>query len=250
MTRDKSIPVVRSVTEFNPDHDETGRFASGGAGASAGTSSDAPPSGVSASDKSVGETAEKLSKKAESAEPVITQSMKTIISGKEGASLERLAYARKTQESIDRKIRSIMDENPGMTAEDAAKNIRDTVRYTAVLDDDNFSAQAQSTHNSTKSAAEKREMEIKFFKHRQTGEGVKMAHTRIECTEMMMYKMEDEHLRDMRAKLIAARTALRTEHAAMEDGEKFSTPAGRGLSDDIYYYDSLIGNAEGAMKSR
>lgn len=65
-----------------------------------------------------------------------------------------------------------------------------------------------------------------------------------------MGDMDDDDLRAMRAKMVAKRSALRDEHAGLEDGDKYSTAAGRQLLDDADYYSRMISGIEYEMQSR
>lgn len=58
-----------------------------------------------------------------------------------GARLDRLETSRKTQESIQRKMDTYMNDHPGSSVKEAAKEVKDAVRYTVVADQKRFSAQ-------------------------------------------------------------------------------------------------------------
>jgi hypothetical protein len=75
--------------------------------------------------------------KASRAEPVITASMKKIAK-ETGTELDRLAFAKKTKESVQRKIADYMRKEPNLTPEQAAGKIQDYVRYTVIADHENF----------------------------------------------------------------------------------------------------------------
>ena len=83
--------------------------------------------------------ADELSDRAIKYEPGITRSMKSITSDT-GATLNKLEFRRKTAGSIERKITSIARENPGLSLEQIAAGIEDTVRYTVVAPTKNFAS--------------------------------------------------------------------------------------------------------------
>ena len=79
---------------------------------------------------------EKLYKKAVASEPKITKTVTKTIKAC-GAKVYGLKNRLKTRESIQRKI-AADSEHRDISLTKAAKDIKDTIRYTAVLDDKNF----------------------------------------------------------------------------------------------------------------
>ena len=69
-------------------------------------------------------------------EPKITKDVKSVIR-KSGAKIYGLKNRLKTKESLERKIRTDSKEKD-ISLNQSAKGIKDTVRYTAVLDNNNF----------------------------------------------------------------------------------------------------------------
>lgn len=80
--------------------------------------------------------ADNLHEKAAKAEPKMTKDVKSVIRGS-GAKIYGLKNRLKTRESLERKIKTDSKEKD-VSLKKSAKSIKDAVRYTAVLDDDNF----------------------------------------------------------------------------------------------------------------
>ena len=80
--------------------------------------------------------ADNLHEKAAKAEPKITKDVKSVIK-RSGAKIYGLQNRLKTKESLERKIKTDSKEKD-VSLNKSAKDIKDAVRYTAVLDDDNF----------------------------------------------------------------------------------------------------------------
>ena len=98
---------------------------------------------------SVGDLASNIHKKAARIEPKITKDVVSVIR-KSGAKVYGLKNRLKTKESIERKISDDAKKN-GTTINRAANNIKDSVRYTALSDDDAF----VSNYKSIKESLEK-----------------------------------------------------------------------------------------------
>lgn len=82
--------------------------------------------------------AKEISDQAIRFEPHITESMKEIAS-RTGTSLAKLDFRLKTKASIGRKLSSMVRENPLLSFRQAAKGIKDAVRYTVLAPTKKFS---------------------------------------------------------------------------------------------------------------
>jgi len=73
---------------------------------------------------------------------------------------------------------------------------------------------------------------------------------RLVLNEASLYDMEDADILALRQTMVDKRSVLRQQQMDMDDSDKYSSLAGRELSDDIYYYGRLIDQIESVMISR
>ena len=85
-----------------------------------------------------------LTGRAKNAEPQATKVLQEAI-GQFGGRMYGLDYKIKTGESLERKMKQRVAENPGLTPTDVALGISDALRYTAVFNDGNYAKGVKST---------------------------------------------------------------------------------------------------------
>jgi len=67
-----------------------------------------------------------------------TNNMVTTIADLTNGKLENLEFSLKSEDSTARKIAGYLKDNPNLTANEAAQNVTDSLRYTIIYDDTNF----------------------------------------------------------------------------------------------------------------
>lgn len=112
--------------------------------------------------------------------------------------------------------------------------------------------------------AKKRLGQIEFFKNK-TGESLGWGLGRDEQSHVVVVeggqyflnedaddlpRMEDEDLQDLRKTFVEKRTALRAAQAAMDPEDRYGSPEGSALFDDLCYYNALISRIECEMACR
>ena len=154
--------IIEEITKFNPYHGADGRFAS----ADGAASFTYAPGRSKAHDMAIarekdrqmtaaaGAVAKDLVAKAKEKEPALTKTLQGC-AAEAGGEMVGLDYAVKGEGSLTRKIKSEMLEK-GVSAEEAAANMKDVNRYTMQLKEDNF----VSGYNNTMKALEAQGCEV------------------------------------------------------------------------------------------
>ncbi len=65
-----------------------------------------------------------------------------------------------------------------------------------------------------------------------------------------MARLSDGALKKLRGQMVEKRTAIRTAHGEMADEDKYGSPEGSAVLDDMYYYNQLISRLENEMACR
>ena len=87
-----------------------------------------------------------LTARAKNIEPLTTKVLESSVFNL-GGKLEGLQHKVKSDESLERKIKQRVEENPGLTPTDVALGISDALRYTAVFPDNEYSKGVKTTLN-------------------------------------------------------------------------------------------------------
>lgn len=112
--------------------------------------------------------------RAQNSEPLTTKTLVMSID-KLGGKLEGLAYKVKSDESLTRKIKQRVEENPGLAPTDVALGISDPLRYTAVFPDDNYTDGVKATINTLTSAGYKIDKVKNYWSPGDSYDGINVA---------------------------------------------------------------------------
>ena len=112
-----------------------------------------------------------IADRAAKAEPGITRGMKRIAK-RAGASLNKLEYRLKRVTSINRKFISLAQENPGKTLKQVAEGIKDAVRYTSVMPEEDFAFNVVKMHKQLEAGGYRLEKVSNYFGKKGAYQGI------------------------------------------------------------------------------